>query len=158
VLVAFATLPFAWAEGIAGCSGGAPRVRTGLEIVREASTWPVLLAFALAPLNAILSINYTHIGGSFDPSQHHGDYNLFGIRLDQWPAEAHDLVVANPGFAGIPDAAGPAMSDPAPQAFAPSAGSPLIDSGYAGDATIVIPTVDVFGKPRDASPNIGAIE
>ena len=108
--------------------------------------------------NVILSINYTHIGGSYDPAEHVGDYNAFGIALGQWPTQAHDIVAADPGFAGVPDVDGAEVASPAPQDFSPAAGSPLRDAGYAGDATVVVPAVDFFGTPRDATPNIGAIE
>jgi len=108
--------------------------------------------------NAILSINYTHIGGSYDAAEHRGDYNLFGVALGQWPEQAHDVVASDAGFAAISNVDGPAVADPAPADFAPAAQSPLIDAGFPGDATIVIPPNDFFGEPRDDTPNIGAIE
>nr|WP_276603957.1 right-handed parallel beta-helix repeat-containing protein [Nannocystis pusilla] len=46
--------------------------------------------------NAILSINYTHIGGEYDPAEHRGDYNLFGYSLGQWQDGPHDLVAEDP--------------------------------------------------------------
>ncbi|MEJ7730095.1 MAG: PQQ-binding-like beta-propeller repeat protein [Polyangiaceae bacterium] len=49
VLATLATLPFGWGEGVDGCAGGIPRVRTGLDVARG-SGWPVLLALLLAPL------------------------------------------------------------------------------------------------------------
>lgn len=108
--------------------------------------------------NAILSINYTHIGGSYDPAEHHGDYNLFGLSLGQWQDGEHDLVAFDPSFFGLPDIDGELTDPPTPEDFAPAASSPLIDAGYAGDADIVIPSQDFHGTTRDSTPNIGAIE
>ncbi|PCC71235.1 Right handed beta helix region [Nannocystis exedens] len=108
--------------------------------------------------NVILSINYTHIGGEYDPAEHRGDYNLFGYSLGQWQDGPHDIVAADPQFAAIAGGEGPAAEDPAPDAFAPAAGSPLVDAGWPGDADIVIPPFDFFGQPRGDAPDIGAIE
>lgn len=108
--------------------------------------------------NAILSINYAHIGGSYDPAEHHGDYNLFGLSLGQWQDGEHDVVASDPAFFGLPDIDGTLLDPPTPEDFAPAAGSPLIDAGYAGDAAIMIPAADFFGTDRDDTPNIGAIE
>lgn len=108
--------------------------------------------------NVILSINYSHIGGTYDPAEHRGDYNLFAYSLGQWQDGPHDIVAVDPMFAAIPGGEGPAVADPAPDAFAPKDGSPLVDAAWPGDATIVMPAHDFFGQPRDDAPNIGAIE
>ncbi|MCY0989089.1 right-handed parallel beta-helix repeat-containing protein [Nannocystis sp. ILAH1] len=108
--------------------------------------------------NVVLSINYTHIGGEYDPAEHRGDYNLFGYSLGQWQDGPHDLVAEDPRFAAIAGGEGPASDDPPADAFAPAAGSPLVDAGWPGDADIVIPAHDFFGQPRGDAPNIGAIE
>lgn len=108
--------------------------------------------------NAILSINYTHIGGTYDPVEHRGDYNLFAYSLGQWQDGPHDVVAVDPLFTGIPGGEGPAVDAPTAADFTPQPGSPLRDAGYAGDADIVVPAVDYFGAPRDDSPNLGAIE
>lgn len=51
--------------------------------------------------NIILNINYSHMGASYDPTQHRLDYNLFGmISSGEYRANGHDLV-GNPQFAGI---------------------------------------------------------
>ncbi|MEZ4235618.1 MAG: right-handed parallel beta-helix repeat-containing protein [Myxococcota bacterium] len=62
--------------------------------------------------NVILSVNFDHTGGSFDPATHHGDHNLFGVALGQWPAGPDDLVVADPAFEGIPDVDGAPVASP----------------------------------------------
>jgi hypothetical protein len=108
--------------------------------------------------NVILSINLDHIGTTYDPAQHRGDYNLIGVSLGQFPEGAHDVVDPDPLFAGIPGADGATVADPTPELFTPTAGSPCLGAGFAGDATIVIPAEDFFGRPRGVPPDIGAIE
>lgn len=108
--------------------------------------------------NAILSINYKHIGGMYDPAEHRGDYNLFAYSLGQWGDGPHDLVAADPLFTAIAGGEGPPVAGPEPEDFTPQAASPLRDAGFPGDANIVLPATDFFGKPRDATPNLGAIE
>lgn len=107
--------------------------------------------------NVILSINYAHIGGSYDAAEHHGDFNFFGSSLGQWQDAANDIVGSDPGFTGIPDQSGSKVDNPTPEMFAPESGSPILDKG-TGTGTYAIPANDFFGKPRDATPNIGAIE
>jgi len=108
--------------------------------------------------NIILSINYAHMGASYDAAEHRGDYNLFGISLGQYTDGPNDIVAPDPGFSGIPDMDGSEVVDPSPVDFTPATGSPCIDSGYGGDASIVLPAVDFFGSARDGTPDIGAIE
>lgn len=108
--------------------------------------------------NAILSINYDHIGGSYDAAEHRGDYNLFGISLGQWSDGANDVIAIDPGFVGINGADDPPVDAPTPEDFAPGDGSPLVGAGWIGDATIPIPATDFFGTTRADPPNIGAIE
>ncbi len=108
--------------------------------------------------NVILSINFAHIGGSFDAAEHRGDFNLLGADIDQWQEGANDIVTGDPGFAAIPGMDGEPVASPKPEDFTPAAGSPLIDAGRAGDSEIPVPSVDFFGNPRDSTPNIGAIE
>jgi len=108
--------------------------------------------------NAILSINYEHIGGSFDAAEHRGDYNLFGISLGQWTDGPNDVVAIDPGFAAVPGADDEPIASPVPADFAPADGSPLVDAGWAGDASVPIPSADFFGTARGDPPNIGAIE
>jgi hypothetical protein len=107
--------------------------------------------------NVILSINYNHIGGMYDPAEHRGDFNLFAYSLGQWQDGPNDLVAVDPGFTAIPGGEGPTIANPMPDAFTPKPDSPLRDAGWPGDANIPLPA-DFFGAPRDATPNIGAIE
>lgn len=107
--------------------------------------------------NAIVSINYEHLGSSFDAAEHRGDYNLFGKSNGQWVLAEHDVIAANPGFAGIGGIDDPPNEAPVPEDFVPMEGSPLVDAGWGGDDVIVLPD-DFYGTPRDEMPNIGAIE
>jgi Right handed beta helix region len=108
--------------------------------------------------NAILSINYEHIGGSYDAAEHHGDYNLFGVSLGQWVDGEHDIVAIDPGFTAVPGADDDPIDVPTPADFVPAGGSPLVDAGWGGDDAVMIPSEDFFGTARDDTPNIGAIE
>jgi hypothetical protein len=107
--------------------------------------------------NIILSINTDHVMGMFDPNEHHGDYNLFGVSVGQWTESEHDIVALDPGFVGIPDADGAAVLDPKPEDFALDADSMCIGKGEPEDM-LPPPSVDFFGHLRDEMPDIGAIE
>ena len=106
--------------------------------------------------NVILSINYEHLMSTFDPAEHHGDYNLFGVKLDQWMDGPHDVVALDPGFAAIPDADADKVLDPKPEDFTPAAGSPLLGAG-SSDAP-KLPARDFFGTVRASPPSVGAVE
>lgn len=108
--------------------------------------------------NAIVSINYDHLGSTYDPAEHRGDYNLFAVSNGDWQEGPNDIVAIDAGFAGIPDADGAAVMDPSPADFTPVDGSPLVGAGWIGDADIPIPSTDFFGTQRSDPPNIGAIE
>ena len=108
--------------------------------------------------NIILSINLSHIGTTFDSTQHHGDYNLLGVSLGEWPAAAHDRVAIDAGFVGIPDANGPAVTNPAATDFALESTSPALDAGYRGSELVGLPSTDFLGRPRGATPDLGAFE
>jgi hypothetical protein len=108
--------------------------------------------------NVILSINFEHTGSAFNPAEHHGDYNLFGISLGQWQDSANDMVVADPGFVGISGLDGPAVTNPTVADFALKATSACIDKGTVPTASLAIPTTDYYGMARDATPDLGAIE
>lgn len=108
--------------------------------------------------NVILSINYDHIGATYDAAEHRGHHNLFGVSLGQYVDQPGDLVATDPGFAGIPDCDGAPVSDPDPEDFLLTAGSPCVDAGYPGDGSVVLPPADFRGHPRDGAPDIGAME
>jgi len=108
--------------------------------------------------NIILSVNYSHQGATFDPEEHRGDHNLFGVDLDQWQSSPDDLVAGNPGFAGIPGINGDPVSDPTADLFSLEAASRAVDKGVAAVDGVTLPASDFFGAPRDAMPDLGAIE
>jgi len=108
--------------------------------------------------NIILSVNYSHQGATFDPAEHRGDHNLFGVDLDQWQSRAGDVIAGNPGFTGIPGINGNPVADPTPDLFALEATSGAVDKGVASVDGLTLPSTDFFGSPRDAQPDIGAIE
>lgn len=108
--------------------------------------------------NAIVSINYDHLGSTYDAAEHRGDFNLVAASLGQWQDGPHDVVAIDAGFTGIPDADGQPVADPQPVDFTPADGSPLVGAGWSGDDTVPIPTDDFFGDPRPDPPSIGAIE
>lgn len=110
--------------------------------------------------NIILSIDYTHVGGTYDASQHRGDYNLFGDALGQYPLNTNDILNPDPGFMNISGINGPDNTSPIPDDFKLSSGSQCIDSGYSGDSDIVIPSTDFSGtlRPQGSGIDIGAFE
>lgn len=108
--------------------------------------------------NILLDVNLAHTGGVYDPAEHRGDHNLIGVDNAQWPLAADDIVAPDAGFVGIPDVDGAAVTDPTPAMFALAPGSPAIDAGITQVAGVTLPATDFFGNPRDASPDLGAIE
>ncbi len=97
--------------------------------------------------NVILSINYSHMGASHDPSQHRLDYNLFGmINSGEYPANSHDLV-GNPQFAGIPmsDSEGDHKGSELTLEDFVSSATEVIDTGTAPSG---IPAYDIEGQAR----------
>ena len=97
--------------------------------------------------NIILNINYSHLGASYDPSQHNLDYNLFGmINSGEYPANSHDMV-GDPQFAGIPmssNAGDHKGSDLMLEDFVPRANA-AIDTGTTPSG---IPAYDIVGEDR----------
>jgi hypothetical protein len=109
--------------------------------------------------NIILSINYSHMGSSYDPNHHRLDYNLFGmINSGEYQANANDLV-ADPQFAGIPmsdNEADHKGSDLRLEDFVPSA-SEAIDTGTTSGS---VPAYDILGqeRPQGAGTDRGVFE
>jgi hypothetical protein len=109
--------------------------------------------------NIILSINYSHMGASQDPTQHDLDYNLFGmINSGEYQANTNDRV-ADPRFAGIPMSGNEADhkgSDLALEDFVPSA-SEAIDTGTTSGS---VPAYDILGtaRPQGSGMDRGVFE
>ncbi|MBW8015845.1 MAG: hypothetical protein FVQ82_06630 [Planctomycetes bacterium] len=83
--------------------------------------------------NIILAINYSHMGASYNASQHRGDYNLFGVSLGQYGLQANDIVASNPGFVGINASGGPLIANVSTDDFKLNESSNSIDSGTTID-------------------------
>ena len=105
--------------------------------------------------NIILSINYTHVGGTYDPVNHRGNYNLFGVSLGQYPENTYDIVYSNPQFENIPDVGGPAIRDVTVEDFRLTSTSPCVDAG-----TTIGFDNDISGtlRPQGTAYDIGAYE
>jgi hypothetical protein len=108
--------------------------------------------------NIIVNINFTHHGTSYDASEHHLDYNLFGdLNTSEYPGSANDLV-ADPRFAGIPLSSNAADhgSDLALEDFIPAA-SEATDTGTASGG---VPAYDIVGeeRPQGAATDRGVFE
>ena len=97
--------------------------------------------------NILVNINFTHHGSTYNPSEHHLDYNLFGdLDTSEYPGSAND-VVANPLFADIPlssNIADHKTSDLALRDFVPAA-SEAIDTGTPSGGG---PAYDIVGEAR----------
>jgi hypothetical protein len=109
--------------------------------------------------NIILNINYSHMGATYNPTEHDLDYNLFGmINSGEYSANANDLV-ADPQFAGIPmsgDEADHKGSDLTLEDFRPAA-SEALDTGTASGG---VPDHDIVGeqRPQGGAWDRGAFE
>ncbi len=99
--------------------------------------------------NIILDINYTHLGGVYDPLNHHIDYNLFGtIEASQYTANAHDFV-GDPLFKDIPMSSDRSahLTNVVIDNFALQSNSPAINRGIDLSAQVQ-ETSDIVGTPR----------
>jgi hypothetical protein len=100
--------------------------------------------------NIILSINYSHLGGTFDPTEHDIDYNLFAmVNTGEYTLNTND-VVGDPLFAAIVESDD--MADHIEEGltaadFALTSGSPAIDSGM--DLSGIVDD-DLLGAARPA--------
>lgn len=108
--------------------------------------------------NIILSVNYSHLGTSYDSSNHRGNNNLFGISLGQYQENSNDIVSTDPDFTTANSTGGPLLANPVVSDFNLNATSPAIGKGYPGDTTIQIPQTDLSGNTRNNPPSIGAME
>ncbi len=110
--------------------------------------------------NIILSVDYHHLNVTYDPANHRGNYNLFGVALGYYQEQGNDIVNNNPAFLSIPDANGDEVNAPSDQYFKLKSTSPCVDKGYSGNSTINIPSTDYYGKvrPNSGANDIGASE
>jgi len=105
--------------------------------------------------NIILSINYSHLGATYNASEHRGDYNLFGFDTGQYPLQANDIRDPDPDFENIPDIYGSAEREVVAEDFRLTSASSAIDA-----ATDMGITTDFFGntRPQGSGYDIGAHE
>lgn len=108
--------------------------------------------------NIILNINYNHLGGVYDPANHHIDYNLFGmIQASEYTANTHDII-GDPLFKDIPMSSdlNEHLNDIVAENFFLQKDSPAIDAG----TDQFMASYDVLGIPRPQGDtvDIGAFE
>ncbi len=110
--------------------------------------------------NIIVSINYNHLRGVYDPSNHHIDYNLFGrIPASEYTANAHDIV-GDPLFKDIPRSSDRSahLTNVVIDNFALQSNSPAINRGMDLSAQVQ-ETSDIVGTPRlQGEWDIGSFE
>ena len=106
--------------------------------------------------NIILSINYKHMGATYDKNNHKGGYNLFGKSLGQYYISNTDIINGEPMFNKIPGVKGKSIKDAEAKDFILQNGSSAIDNGFMGNNTIKVPLYDFIGKKRIEKINIGA--
>jgi len=122
-------------QGVYGGLAVGPSV-TGLDVVN----------------NILHSVNYAHSGETPDAAEHRFDYNLLADDGQGYPGGGgHDVIAADPVFAGVPALGGAPLEDVGVEMFALGAGSPAIDVGTAdGD----VPSTDLFGNARADHPEV----
>lgn len=108
--------------------------------------------------NILLSVNYSHLSATHLPAEHREHHNLFGVDLNQFPADPSDLVAPDPGFVGVGDMNSAVLKTVDWNDFALEASSPAIDEGATAASGLDLPDTDALGSPRDSEPDIGALE
>ena len=105
--------------------------------------------------NIILSINYSHMGDTYNASEHRGDYNLFGYDTGQYPLQTNDIIDSDPDLENIPGISGPADRTVTAEDFRLTSASSARDAG-----TNMGITVDFFGntRPQGSGYDMGAHE
>jgi len=102
--------------------------------------------------NILHSVNFNHSGVGPDPAEHRFDYNLLADDGQGYPGGGgHDVIAADPVFAGVPAIGGAPVEAPSVEMFALGDGSPAIDVGLAGGDA---PETDLFGNARADHPDV----
>jgi hypothetical protein len=105
--------------------------------------------------NIISKIDFQHLGGTYDVSQMHIDYNLLSMTGSGYTLGTHDKMFPAQSFAKIPNAySSTHYTDVTAADFGLLATCPGINTGKTGLGI----TTDILGNPRDAQPDMGAIE
>jgi hypothetical protein len=109
--------------------------------------------------NIVTNIIFTHAGATgYNATEHHLDYNQFGVlNTGEYPGSANDQV-GDPLFDGIPMSSNSADHTPVDlllSEFSPTPTSPSIDQG-----TTAGPEWDIIGvsRPQGAAQDMGAFE
>jgi hypothetical protein len=109
--------------------------------------------------NIVQCIDYTFLGGVYNASDHKYDYNLVGFSGRGLPAQAHDVVSADPKFRKIPIASDNTQahvySTVTPADFELMSGSQAIGAGTSAGG---VPATDFYGRTRTAPYDMGAIK
>jgi hypothetical protein len=107
--------------------------------------------------NIILNINFNHLGGSYDSSNHHFENNIYAmINTGEYTINSNEII-ADPMFAGIvesSDISDHKTFDLQMEDLMLLDTSPAINAGVLSDA----PLYDIFGNSRDSQPDIGVHE
>jgi len=105
--------------------------------------------------NIILSVNYSHMGATYNAAEHRGDYNVFGFDTNEYPEQTHDQILSDPGFEMINGAGGPLIADAVKEDFMLESDSTCINTG-----TVVSNAYDILGtsRPQDGIFDVGAFE
>lgn len=108
--------------------------------------------------NIIHSLNFTHLGGVYNPAEHYGDHNLFGNNAGDYPPAATDIVASDPQFQDISGLSPSAIKNPSPTIsdFALRPTSPAVNTGAVIDGF----ATDINGtaRPLGTRWDIGAVE
>ena len=110
--------------------------------------------------NIILNINFAHLGATYNPSQHHIDYNVFAmLAASEYTKNINDIV-ASPLLKNIIESSNLVdfPIEVVPENFSLQSSSPAINAGFAGNSTIQIPATDYYGNSRVNAVDIGGIE
>lgn len=102
--------------------------------------------------NIIQSINYTHMGATFDPAEHDIDYNLLANNSTGYgyTLNTHDIADITHRFVKIPEITSSIIYDEVKaEDFAPISSNKTIDAGLSGSD---IPILDYYGYARLDSP------
>ncbi len=102
--------------------------------------------------NIIQSINLNHAGISFDPENHHFDYNIIAQKNQGMPLQDHDIFVTDPGFSGIPPIDDQqTFVEVTADMFSLLPYSPAIDAAFVDEFT---PLTDFYDSSRSDYPDV----
>lgn len=105
--------------------------------------------------NIIHKIDFSHLGGTYDNTKMSIDYNVVSMVGVGYTYGAHDKMYPAMSFTNMVNAYSTTKpTEVTIEDFGLLAGSPAINNGKTGLGI----TTDILGNPRDAQPDMGAIE